>query len=275
MMDSLAFELDHAGVGSPDLAGLAAVYERLGFTLTPMARHRGKATANRCIMLRHGYLELIAPVDLAIADALHGQLARYAGLHILALGIHDSEATLARLRAAGLDIAGVAPLERPVDEADPAGAMARFERIPLPDAPEGTLQLIKHLTREAIWQERFMRHANNAVSLDSAVIAAPVPADTAARLSRLAGVPVVPDPAGGFALVLERGRIRILPPEAIGRVFPGVAAPAVPSIAGLTVATSDGCAALRPMLAGLAHSAVDAGILVHPDAAGGAALLFT
>ncbi len=272
---SAAFELDHVGVGAWDLAGLAATYQRLGFALTPMARHRGKATGNRCIMLQHGYLELIAPVDPAIPDVLQDQLARYAGLHIIALGIEDSAATLDRLNRAGLAIPGITPLERPVDEADPAGPQARFERIPLPQAPEGTIQLIKHLTREAIWQPRFTAHANAAVALDEVVLAVPHPAETAARVSRLAGLPVTPDPAGGFMLALERGRVRMLPPEAVGSVYPGVAAPAVPAIVGMTVATADQCASLRPLLAGVPHQAIGQGVLVQPDGAGGAALLFT
>ena len=272
---SSAFELDHVGVGGRDLGKLAAAYQRLGFTLTPMARHRGRATANRCIMLDHGYLELIAPVDAAIPDRLHGQLDRYAGLHIVALGIQDSEATLGRLRKAGLDIQAVTPLERPVDDADPDGPQARFERIPLPDAPEGTIQLINHLTREAIWQPRFMAHANAAASLEEVVIATADPAETAYRLSRLAGLPVAPDPVGGFVMPMPRGRVRMLPPEAIGAVYEGVSAPAVPSIAGMTVATTDGCAALRALLGDVPHRPIGAGMLVTPEAAGGAALLFT
>ena len=272
---STAFELDHVGVGARELAPLAAAYERLGFTLTPTARHRGKATGNRCIMLQHGYLELIALLDPSIPDRLTAQLDRYAGLHIIALGIHDSDATLVRLRQAGLDIAGITPLERPVDDADPGGPQARFERIPLPDAPEGTIQLIKHLTRDAIWQPRFTSHANAAVSLDAVVLAVPDPAETAARISRLAGLPVVPDPAGGFALPMERGRVRMLPPDAIGAVFPGVTPQAVPCIAGMVVATADRCAALRGLLADVAHNAVADGVLVLPRDAGGAALLFT
>ena len=136
---SAAFELDHVGVGARELAPLAAAYQRLGFTLTPVARHRGKATGNHCIMLQHGYLELIALLDPAIPDRLQQQLERYAGLHIIALGIVDSAATLERLRQSGLDVPGVAPLERPVDDADPDGPQARFERIMLPDAPEGTI----------------------------------------------------------------------------------------------------------------------------------------
>ena len=272
---SSAFELDHVGVGSRDLGPLAATYERLGFTLTPAARHRGKATGNRCIMLQHGYVELIALIDPSIPDRLAAQLDRYAGLHIIALGIDDPQATLARLAKAGMGGLEVVPLERPVDDADPSGPQARFERIPLPDAPEGTLQLIRHLTREAIWQPRFTTHRNNAAALEDVVIAAPKPADTAARLSRLAGLPVVPDPAGGFALVMPRGRVRVVPAEAVPEIYPGVAAPVLPWIAGMTIATSDACAALRPLLADVPHRPSGTGLLVGPEAAGGAALLFT
>ena len=270
-----AFELDHVGVAARDLDPLAATYERLGFTLTPVARHRGKATGNRCIMLQHGYLELIAILDPAVPDeGMGARLARYAGLQIIALGIEDAAATLGQLRRAGLDVPGIAHLERPVDDSDPNGPQARFERLPLPDAPEGLIQLIRHLTREAIWQPRFMAHRNNAVSLDEVVLAVPDPAETAARFSRLAGLPVAPDVVAGFALPMPRGRVRMLPPEAIGKVYPGVTAPAVPSIVGFTLQTSDACVAVRPLLAGLPHAAIGDGVLVMPEAAGGAALLF-
>ena len=105
------------------------------------------------------------------------------------------------------------------------GARARFARLPLPDAPEGRVQLVRHLTPEAIWQERFMGHPNRAVALEAAILAVAEPAETAARLSRLAGLPVTPDPAGGFALELGRGLVRILPEAALGAGAAGVDAP--------------------------------------------------
>ena len=128
-------------------------------------------TGNRCIMLREGYIELIAIVDpAAFSNTLDRFLARYAGIHIIALGIEDETANLDRLRRSGIDIPGVAYLERPVDDADPSGPRARFARLPLPDAPEGRLQLIRHLTPEAIWQERFLTHPNHAVGLAEVVV---------------------------------------------------------------------------------------------------------
>jgi hypothetical protein len=274
--------LDHAGLAGADMAALHAQYLALGFTLTPLARQSGRlshdgpvvqwGTANRCAMLREGYIELLGICDpTAPPNGLDAFIRRYAGLHILALSVDDEALALARLRRAGVDIAGVLHLERPVDSADPDGPKARFARLPLPNAPEGRIQLIRHLTPEAIWQERFMGHANNAVALDAVLLAVANPAETAARFSRLAGVPVVPDPAGGFTLDLARGRVRILTTDALAAVLPGVVPPTLPFMAGLVVRTSDGAAAAQGLAALVP---VPGGWMAGPDLAGGAALVF-
>ncbi len=294
---STAVALDHVGVAARDLGPLAAAYERLGFALSPVAQQSGRrspdapvepfGSGNRCAFLRHGYIELIAILDPArFPNGLDRFLARYAGLHIIALAMQDEAANLARLRAGGLDLPGVAYLERPVE---PGGPTARFARLPLPDAPEGRLQLIRHLTPELIWDRRWMDHANGAEALTEVILAADPAAETAARLARLAGLPLVPDPAGGYRLDLPGlagaagpeapeipTALRILDPEALPRVLPGVAIPALPFIAGMVVKTSDGNAAVARLLAGrgVAAQAIPAGLMVAPEEAGGAALVF-
>ena len=250
--------LDHAGLMAPDIEALHAAFVALGFTLTPLARQSGRlqadgpvvqwGTANRCAMLRDGYIELLGIVDPNAPDnRLNSFLARYPGLHILALRIDDEDAALLRLRHAGLDVPGILHLERPVDSADPAGPQARFARLPLPDAPEGRIQLIRHLTPEAIWQERFMAHPNHATALKSLIMAVPNPAETASRISRLAGLPVTPDPAGGFALHLDRGLVRMLDAEGLAATLPGVTPPTLPFMAGIVIRTDDGATAARGM----------------------------
>ncbi|MDW8445200.1 MAG: VOC family protein [Acetobacteraceae bacterium] len=153
--------LDHVGLACRDLDRAAALYERLGFTLTPRAKHYAPGpsgapeptgTGNRCAMFREGYLELIAPIDPARpSSTLERMLARHEGLHIVAFGIDDEEAELARLRDAGVAIDGVAWLERPI-AVEGRTERARFARLPLPDAPEGRLQLIRHLTPDLLWR---------------------------------------------------------------------------------------------------------------------------
>jgi catechol 2,3-dioxygenase-like lactoylglutathione lyase family enzyme len=272
-----ATALDHVGIAGPDLDALAVAYERLGFRLTPRAQHhapgpdlvvRPIGTGNRCAMLRQGYLELIAVIDPTLpSNTLDRFLARYHGLHIIAFAIEDPEAELARLRAAGIAIAGIAWLERPIDA--PGGpATARFARLPMPDAPEGRIQLIRHLTPELLWQPALLDHPNRAVALEEVTLVVADPAESAARFARLVGVAPT-DAAGGIVLALPAGQVRFT----AGEPFPGVTAPALPFIAGVTIRTDDGGAAIR-RIAGAAGRETADGFLVPPAEAGGAALRF-
>ncbi len=273
---STARLLDHIGVCARDPRPVWAAYEALGFALTPIARQSGGnppsllGTGNRCAMLRRGYIELLGVLDAALPDnGLARFLERYEGQHILAFGMGDAEANLDRLRLAGLDIPGIAWLERPVDAPD--GPRARFARLPLPDAPEGRLQLIQHLTPDLLWQPRWLDHPNHAAALEATILVAANPAESAARLSRLCGLPLINDAVAGYALPLpEGGMVRILPPDALAEVLPGVTAPTLPFLAGFVIRTDDSNAAVSAM--GLAP--VLGGLMAPPDRAGGTALVF-
>ncbi|MBR0657385.1 VOC family protein [Plastoroseomonas arctica] len=290
----IATGLDHVGVCLKDPAPAWAIYEALGFTLSPIARQSGKrtpggptepyGTGNRCAFFREGYLEILGILDPALFDNdLNRFLSRYTGAHIIALATADEDAALARLRRAGIAIPGISYLERPVEAPD--GPRARFARLPLPDAPEGRIQLIHHLTPELVWQERWLSHANHVVALDSVVLVTATPAETAARFAVLAGVALEPDPAGGFVLPLpgdpaahiggpkQATRIRILSPESLATVLPGVTPPALPFIAGVTLRTDDANAAVTRLLPTL-HPAPE-GLMLSPEHACGMALVFT
>lgn len=266
-----AWALDHVGVVGHDLAALTAQYERLGFALTPRALTGDGRIANRCAMLRQGYLELMALAPGGTSTTLTRMLARHTGAHIIALAVDDEAATIARLHRAGIDCPGVERSERAIDAADPAGPHARFVHLPVPELPEARINLIRHLTPELLWQERFLRHPNHAVTLEAVVLAVPAPAESAARFSRLAGHPVVPDPEGGYALVLPRGRIRLLPADAMD-----VAPPSLPAIVGITLRTDDARAAVARLLAaaGVPHGVADGAVTTLPASSGGVALRF-
>jgi hypothetical protein len=290
-----ATALDHLGLCTRDPAPLWAAWERLGFALSPVAQQSGRrtpdsevepfGTVNRCAFLRHGYVELLGIADATLfANGVDRFIARYSGAHILALAMDDAEGNLARLRQGGLDIPGIAWLQRPVE---PGGPTARFARLPFPDAPEGRVQLVQHLTPELVWDARWMGHRNAAESLESAIVASAEPAETMARLARLAGVPTEPDPVAGFRLRLPGAaraagphspametRIRVLPPAALDRVLPGVTAPTLPFIAGMVIRTTDSGAAARALLADLPLRDAPEGVMVPPEHAGGAAVIF-
>jgi Glyoxalase-like domain len=261
--------LDHVGVVTRDLAALAGQYAQLGFTLTPFSRQADGRIGNRCAMLHGSYVELLAVVDPNAGSAtLDRFLARYAGIHILAFAIDDQQSVVARLQRAGIEAPPVAHFDRRIDDMDPAGPRARFALIQLPDQPEGRINLVRHLTPEVLWQERFLRHPNNAAALDEVVIAVAEPAETASRFSRLIGCVVIPDPARGFALDLARGRVRPLPPD--------TDVSTAPRITGVSVRTSDRNAAIGRLLVerGIPHRARDNALIVDTAAAGGVAVRF-
>ncbi|TCH97957.1 VOC family protein [Roseococcus sp. SYP-B2431] len=295
-MAETALALDHVGVCNMELGPMTAAYEALGFSLSPVAQQSGRRTpesevelygsGNRCAFLTHGYIELLAVLDPTRFDNdLARFTGRYGGVHILALGMDDAEANLARMRRAGIPIAGVAHLQRPVEA---GGPIAKFSRLPYPDAPEGRIQLIRHLTPELVWQKRWMDHANKAEALTELVLVSAEPAVTAARLSKLTGIVIEPRLAGGFLLRLPGGarvagpeapvietRVSILAPEDLEATLPGVVIPALPFMAGIFVKTSDGNAAVRKLLAGKRATDLPGGaLLVPPALAAGAALVF-
>ncbi|HEV7266917.1 MAG TPA: VOC family protein [Falsiroseomonas sp.] len=292
---STALALDHVGICVRDPAPIWAAWERLGFALSPLAQQSGRrtpdgpvepfGTGNRCAFLRHGYIEMLGILDPALfANGVDRFISRYEGMHILALGIGEAEENLARLRRGGLDIPGISWLQRPVE---PGGPTARFARLPFPDAPEGRVQLIQHLTPELVWDPRWMDHRNGAEALEAAILVAAEPAETTARLARLAGLPTEPDPVAGFRLRLPGApgaagpnspametRIRILPPEALPRLLPGVVAPALPFMAGMVIRTSDKAAAARALLRDMKLVEAPDGAMVPPEFTGGAAVVF-
>jgi Glyoxalase-like domain len=289
-LTTVATSLDHVTWVTHDPQALQARFERLGFRLTPWSSRLGAPSqlgisalpwnvGNRCAMLRNGgYLEVLGATDpsRSMAD-LERYLDRYEGLHVVALGMDDADASLARLCQAGLPMTGLTRVERPVSDDDPDGPRIRVAHLTLPEAPEGRLQLVQHLTPDLLWQERFFGHRNRAVALDAAILAVERPANSAARFSRLAGRPVVPDPLGGFALPLARGVVRLLSPEMLPVALPGVQPPpAVPFIAAAVVRVDDEGRAVRALLGGEGRE-VPGGLLVSAgeDGAGGGWVLFT
>ena len=241
--------LDHVGVAVPDLDAAAAEWTSLGFTLQPLAPHlsdgQPTGTGNRNIMLRQGYIELLATIDIAgfpgrPSATIARFLAHHIGIHVLTLAMEDEEAAAARLTRAGFSPT-ITRSSRPADPADPHGPQAEFARIPLTDA-DPRLQLLRHLTPALVWQDRFLTHPNRAIALREVIIAAD--ASFAARLARAAGLPIQPDPAGGYALRLPgQQTIRILPPEAATHLLPGTTIPSLPAILGLVIQTEDAASA--------------------------------
>jgi catechol 2,3-dioxygenase-like lactoylglutathione lyase family enzyme len=280
--------LDHIGLIAPDLAAIARSYERLGFQLTPVSQHAAPhvpggppkpiGSANRCAMLRQGYIELLAIIDKNLPDNQLGIfLRRYEGIHIIAFAVDDAGANVARLRASGLTRVAISPLQRMA--ATPTGEkLAAFARIPLPpdEAPEGRIQLIQHLTPDVLWQPHLLEHPNRAVALVETIICVADPDESARRFARLTGA-VPTRRTGGWSLSFAQGAITIVAPAQLAGILPQAEAPILPFIAGYVVTTDDGNKAVNALLTrnSVMFARRGADLIVAPRAAGGATLVFS
>lgn len=275
-------DLDHVGVGVRDLDAASRAYERLGFTLSPFARHAGavepggptvqRATGNRCAMLDAGYIELIAVVDPSLpAGGLDTRIAEREGVHIVAFGCDDPAATNSALKEAGFAARGTVYLERMVDT--PQGPrLAKFDRVPVApaDVPEGVIFHIKHLTRDVIWQPQLLKHANGALALDEVVIHVADLDEAARRFERQLGVRGAGN-GGTRVFTLPRGRCVLVDSTSLPRAD----APKAPSVVGITVksASLDGTERLLKAN-GVAHARRADRIAVEPKETCGVFLAF-
>lgn len=265
--------LDHLGHFVPDLNAAAAVWEKLGFAVTPVSNHNvsGKpaGTANRCVMLEEGYLELLAPtLDTPHAQRVRGHMKRFVGVHLACFGTPDAAAEHRRLADHGFDPEPLVNLERKVE----GGGLARFNVVYVAPGkmPEGRVQYCEHLTPEHVWQKQYV---NEGVRLSAVYVAAEDPAQTAARWARFSGL--LPRAGrgrdGGDLVELEcaRGRVVIGTSRSLSRILGSV--PPAPALAGYALACSDPDAfAARCSSTGLK---VEGRVVSLPAALGGTWLL--
>ncbi len=253
--------VDHVAHFLPDSGAASAALTHLGFTLTPQSAqsHRltpggpltAAGTANRCVMLQHGYLEFLTPThDTPNAQQLRNAIARYTGVHLIAFGTATPAADHARLTREGFAPLPSVALQRQVGTAS-GEATARFTvvRVP-PDAmAEGRIQYCQHHTPEVVWQSRWIHHANHATALAGVLICVADPATAAQRYARFTGLPAQPT-GNAWRIDTARGYLLFYTP-AVSQQWLGATPPAQPWIAGYVIDSSD-LAATRAIVGGQA-----------------------
>ena len=227
--------LDHLGHFVPDLDAAAAVWEKLGFRVTPVSHHQvsGKpaGTSNRCVMLDQGYLELLAPtLKTPHAQRVRERMKRFVGVHLACFGTPAAQAEHARLAAHGFEPQPLVNLERRIEN----GAQLRFSVVYVPPGKmdEGRVQYCEHLTPEQVWREGFV----NPFRLSAVYVAAKDPKRAAARWGRFAGL--IPRAHRGLVhLDCARGSVRIGKRETLRKLLGD--SPPAPALAGYALACDD------------------------------------
>lgn len=241
-------ELDHVGVAVKSLDRGRDAFIRLGFQLTGRSFHSGSASVgapvtpwgsgNHCAMFREGYLEIIGLTDATLYSSVKDMVARYEGLHIIAIGCGDADAAYAEFQKAGAPVEAPRALERdaPFGPGDHEMRRAKFRNLYVEKArfPEGRFLFIEHLTRDVLWQPHLLDHPNGAVGIDAVYFVVADPAATASKFAPLFSEKVEQFP-GGAKLTLDRGAIWLATEAGWRERVPGGFVPPVPSPAGFGI----------------------------------------
>ncbi|GBD40688.1 hypothetical protein HRbin39_00057 [bacterium HR39] len=279
-MDRHLRGLDHLVVAVDDLDEAAERWERLGFTLTPRGRHPAWGTANRCVLLEGGYVELLAVADPRADSPLAAALrAAGAGFFALAFSTDDPAATAAAWRTLGFSARGPEHLTR-ILEID-GEVELRFCNVMLP--PEETLGLrlfaCRHETPGLERRPEWLDHANRARRVVSVSVLAEPVEPVAELFERVLGTATRSQTDQLAAFHVGDDRVLVMPAEDVNLLHPEVEAeereqPA--RFVSLQVRVEDMERVAEIVAAsGLAHRRIADGIAVLPAELGGVALEFT
>lgn len=280
--------LDHVGWFVPDMDTASQAFSRLGFPMTPFTVHTNEqpdgsrlpsGTANRCAMIRRGYLEVLVgmpDIDTAIARQLRAGLSRYTGLHLIAFTVSDAQAATDRLRAADFEPDPPIALRRPMplDAGGEDTAAFSVVRFPADKMEEGRVQVLTHDTPDVVWQPSVTADENALEMLSGVLLCVSDPAEAADRYARFTGrTAALHD--GLYRIGLDRGEIAICGADVCAQLLPGIDIPDLPFIAAASIRSADldATAAFMEREGVTILSRSDGRIVVDPAAGMGAAFV--
>lgn len=237
--------LDHVAHFVRDAAAARRALIRCGFTPTPISIQfnpdasggRGPTgTGNVTAMFERGYAEVLFKTsDTPLAREFDAMLEQHAGLHLAAFAVADAEAAHQRLLASGFAVRELVRMSRPIDTGAGTGSAAfTIARLKPGVMPEGRIQMLTHHTEQALWQQRWLNHANSAIGLIDVVIAVPDVEEAAQRFARFTGRRAART-SGGAMLYLDRGGVYLVGHGRITERLPEVAITRLPFMAGYAV----------------------------------------
>jgi catechol 2,3-dioxygenase-like lactoylglutathione lyase family enzyme len=253
-MAAMKHAVDHVVLCVHDLARARALYERLGFTLTPRAQHPW-GTANHLAQMQGSFIELLAVDDPArIATPEPGQfsfgafnagfLAKREGMSMLVFPSTDARADQRDFAARGL--AHYAPFDfarqaRLPDGSDVTVAFTLAFATD-PDLKEAAFFACQQHAPEHFWKPHYQRHANRASAIREVLMVADPPGRAAAFIARLLGRAAVAT-ASGHRIALDDAAITIMDPAQCRARCMLAADDGEPRFVGCRVAVADIAAA--------------------------------
>lgn len=221
--------IDHVVLAVCDLDQAAAVYERLGFTLTPCAAHEDRmGTSNRLVQFHgrnfiellevdrptrlqpHGFAE--TPPFFSFGDHNRLATAEREGLSMLVFQTSDARADLLRFEAAGLHTFAPFDFARKARLPDGSSVTVSFTLgfVRSPHMPRIALFVCENRAQQVFWKPEYQRHPNGAQLIRAAYLASPAPERDAAFIHAMFGGEVA-SMAGGMRVACGPGQeVRVL-----------------------------------------------------------------
>lgn len=280
--------IDHLVLAVRDLGAAREVYRRMGFTLTPPARHPF-GTENSLALVEGAYLELLA---VAAPDAIpeatatkfsfgafnRDYLAASEGMSMLALRSSDADADRADFESRALPVYEPVRFARMATGPDGVDREVEFSVTFTSDARthgEAGFFTCRHHRPENMWLPAFLDHANGAVAIDSAVFVTRDPADFHEFLTHFTGQHDMLSTSLHVKFDLAGSSIDVMSPVAFRAFFGEEAGDDPRRFTGYRVRVRDLAAARVALEVGGVPFREIAGALVIPSAfAHGAAVAF-
>ncbi len=280
--------IDHLVLAVRDLDAARATFQRLGFTLTPVARHPF-GTTNSLAQFGGSFLEILAVADAAAipaGDGTHFSFGAFnrdyledgEGLSMLVLKSTDAAADRAAFDAHDLRVYEPFDFERIATGPDGTERKVAFSLTFTSDSrlKRAGFFTCQHHYPENFWRPEYQRHANGALGIASAVMVTRDPADFHEFLTHFTGKHELTATSFGVSFDLGEGsRVDVMSPLGFKAFFGEAAEPDPRRFLGWRVKVAD-LGAVAALL-GENHvpfSAIAGALVVPSEAAHGAALAF-
>ncbi|MEO1200074.1 MAG: VOC family protein [Pseudomonadota bacterium] len=223
--------IDHLVLAVHGLDHARKIYQAMGFTMTPVARHPF-GTHNSLIQLDNCFLEVlgmrdpraipaVAPGQFSFARFNHYFLEWREGMSMLVLESQDAEADAHAFAHANLQAYLPFSFEREATQPDGSvkkvGFVTAFASDPF--MPECGFFTCQNRFPENFWKPDYQRHANCAKTISSVHMVATDPADHHRFLQFFCGVRDVNSSTLGIDIVTPRGTVHVLTPNAAKQLW--------------------------------------------------------
>ena len=187
MKEPLALALDHTVINVHfDMDRAQAVFESLGFFLTPRGRH-SLGSINHLIVLNDDYVEIVGlPTD---TDVLRQEvLDSPVGIDGLVFQTKNADSTYTSLQKKHLPVQPVQAFSRPVLlDGGTYEASFRTTRFASGTYAAGRVYFCQHLTPELVWRKEWQSQTNHVVRTVAFLIVANHPAKEAKKYCQASG----------------------------------------------------------------------------------------